>query len=98
MILTAYSPLARGRISSERELVAIGKRHGKTASQITLRWLVQQHGVAAIPKTSGKAHLAENFAIFDFALSAEEMTAIGRLGGNSRLVDPSWAPEWDPPI
>ena len=97
IMVTAYCPLARGRIADQPELVAIAKSHGKSVAQVALRWLLQQDGVAAIPRSSKREHIAANFAIFDFTLSAEEMTTIGKLRGNTRVVSPSFAPVWDPP-
>jgi 2,5-diketo-D-gluconate reductase B len=97
IMVTAYCPLARGRIADQPELVAIAKSHGKSVAQIALRWLLQQDGVAAIPRSSKREHIAANFAVFDFTLSAEEMTTIGKLRGNARVVNPSFAPVWDPP-
>ncbi len=96
IMVTAYCPLARGRIADQPDLAAIAKRHGKTVAQIALRWLIQQDGVAAIPKSSQRPHIAANFALFDFALSGEEMAAIDRLRGGTRVVNPSFAPAWDP--
>jgi 2,5-diketo-D-gluconate reductase B len=78
-------------------LAAIAGRHGKSVAQVALRWLIQQDGVAAIPKSSRREHIAANFAIFDFALSAAEMAEIGTLRGGTRVVDPAFAPRWDPP-
>lgn len=97
MMLTAYSPLARGEVFRNATLRRIGERHGKSAGQVALRWLVQQERVSAIPKASGEAHMRSNFEIFDFALDDEEMAEIGRLTGHGRRIDPSWAPHWDPP-
>ena len=95
MALVAYSPVARGRIKTERTLQLIGERHRKTAAQICLRWLVQQ-GVAAIPRTSQLQRLSENIEIFDFELSEEEMQQISALGSASgRLTDFGFAPKWD---
>src|SRR5713226_8277315 len=65
LALVAYSPVARGRIKNDRALLRIGDRYRKTATQICLRWLVQQ-GVAAIPRTSKLERLSENIDIFDF--------------------------------
>jgi 2,5-diketo-D-gluconate reductase B len=96
MLVTAYCPLARGRIADQPALAAIAKNHGKSVAQVALRWLIQQDGVAAIPRSSSRQHIAANFAIFDFALSGEEMAAVDRLRGNTRLVSPSFAPRWDP--
>jgi len=82
VVLTAYSPLAKGDVVGDGTLAAIGERYGKTASQVALRWLVQQGMVAAIPKASSRDHLAENIDIFDFELTDEEMsTVFDRQGG-----------------
>jgi diketogulonate reductase-like aldo/keto reductase len=95
LAITAYSPLARGRVLSDGTLRRIGARHGKTAGQVGLRWLVQRGGVV-IPRSSRAAGLAENFAIFDFELKAAEMTEIARLAHpRGRIVDWSGAPDWD---
>jgi len=97
MALIAYSPLAQGRVFGDPTLARIGERHGKTPGQVTLRWLLQQDGVAAIPRSSREAHARANFAIFDFALSAAEMAeiaALARPGG--RQINPAgMAPRWD---
>ena len=84
--ITAWSPLAQGKVAQDPVLVDIGAAHGKTPGQITLRWLIQQ-GVIAIPRTSNPARIAENFDVLDFSLSEDEMTRIhalarpdGRLG------------------
>lgn len=93
--ITAYCPLARGRLTSDPVLARIGHAHGKTASQIALRWLVQQD-IVAIPRSSHADKLAANLAIFDFALSDAEMaeiTALKRPDG--RVVNPPHAPKWD---
>ncbi|MDX1630784.1 MAG: aldo/keto reductase [Thermoanaerobaculia bacterium] len=94
-VLTAYSPLARGRVLEEEALRRIGEGHGKTPAQVALRWLIQQESVAAIPKASDPGHREENLAIFDFELSSEEMEAIRDLDRGERLIDPEFAPNWD---
>ena len=95
MAVVAYSPVAKGRVKNDRTLARIGQNHGKTAAQICLRWLVQQN-VAAIPRTSRIERLSENIDIFDFALSAEEMAVISRMGSaGGRLTDFGFAPKWD---
>jgi 2,5-diketo-D-gluconate reductase B len=76
---TAYSPIARGRVAGNRVLEDIAATHGKTAAQITLRWLIQQPGVVVIPKSSRRQRLEENLAIFDFDLSDEEMAQVSGL-------------------
>lgn len=78
VLLTAYSPLAHGALVDDPELTAVGRRYGKSAAQVALRWLVQQDGVCAVPKATSRAHLAENLEIFDFELSDEEMRRVRR--------------------
>lgn len=81
MMLTAYSPLARGKVGKNSLLRQIGKRYNKTAAQVTLRWLVQQKNVSVIPKAGSQKHQKENFDIFDFKLTKEEMEKIFQLQG-----------------
>jgi 2,5-diketo-D-gluconate reductase B len=96
MFLTAYCPLARGKVQDDAVLAKIGKKYNKTQGQIALRWLVQQEGVAAIPKAGSEKHMRENFDIFDFALEAAEMKEISALARpNGRLISPDFAPVWD---
>lgn len=95
MMLTAYSPLARGDVMRDPTLVRLGERHGRTPAQIALRWLIQQDRVAAIPKASGREHCLHNLSIFDFELSGQEMNEIFGLARGERMIDPEWAPAWD---
>jgi len=97
--ITAWSPLAQGAIADDPTLVGIGKAHGKTPGQVTLRWLIQQD-VIAIPRTSKVHRAEENFDIFDFQLTEEEVDRVhalarpdGRLGD---WIDPAfkWDEEW----
>jgi 2,5-diketo-D-gluconate reductase B len=94
-LFTAYSPLARGRVMDHETLKEIGARHEKTAAQVTLRWLLQQEKVSAIPKAASADHREANFDIFDFELSTEEMDTISSLRGNQRILNPGFAPDWD---
>ncbi|NBC16042.1 MAG: aldo/keto reductase [Bacteroidetes bacterium] len=94
LLLTAYSPLARGRVMEDETMQAIAEAHGKTPAQVALRWLLQQDQVAAIPKASTAAHREANVDVFDFALSEDEMDRIFDLAGDERLIDPSFAPAW----
>lgn len=97
MSVTAYYLMADGRVPKDPLLQEIGARHGKTAAQVALRWAVQQQGVVALSKTASEGRLAENFSIFDFALSGDEMDAIHALAQpDGRIVSPAHlAPEWD---
>jgi 2,5-diketo-D-gluconate reductase B len=96
MFLTAYSPVARGRVNDDATLKRIGAKYGKSAAQVALRWLIEQDRVVAIPKAGSRAHMAANIDIFDFALAADDRAAIDALGGNERIVDiAGWSPDWD---
>jgi len=95
LAVTAYCPLARGKVPENELLARTGKAHGKTAAQIALRYLVQQ-GITPIPRTAKPDHLATNLTVFDFKLSDAEMTEIARLKQTHlRVVDPPHAPQWD---
>lgn len=94
--LTAYRPVGGGKVVDEPLLQEIGLRYGKSPAQVSLRWLIQQPQVMAIPRTSKVARLQENFDIFDFSLTTQEMEDIHQLGQrNLRMVNPSFAPLWD---
>ncbi len=94
--LTAYSPLAKGQVFSDPVIGEIARTHGKNAGQIGLRWLVQQEGVIAIPRSSRTERIAEFIAIDDFTLTDDEMRRITSLGSAAgRLVDFDFAPRWD---
>lgn len=96
MMLTAYSPLARGDVVGNDVLRDIGTQYNKSAAQVALRWLVQQENVAAIPKATKPEHQKANISIFDFELTSREMEEIKKLTENSRRkVNPSFAPDWD---
>lgn len=87
LLITAYSPVARGRVFDDPTLRAIGERHGKGPAQVTLRWLLQQPRVVAIPKAASPEHQASNLDVFDFELDDEEMRRISALARGERLVD-----------
>jgi diketogulonate reductase-like aldo/keto reductase len=95
MAVTAYSPIARGKAAGDKVLSTIGMAYGKTAGQVSLRYLVQE-GAIVIPRTSRVERLSENMEIFDFALADEEMEEIRKLARPSgRVVDWAGAPRWD---
>lgn len=95
MAVVAYSPIARGGAKGNAVLERIGKTHGKSAAQVSLRYLVQQD-IVVIPRTGRIERLEENIALFDFALSTAEMAEIDALGARrDRIVDWTWSPNWD---
>lgn len=97
-----WAPLCEGQkmIFQNRVLSAIGKKYGKTAAQVILRWNIQR-GVAVIPGSSRKEHMEENMDIWDFELSDADGKAIEGLDlGNSEIVNhhsactAKWLNEW----
>lgn len=97
MAVVSYCPLGRGgELFAEPAVAAAAARLGKSPAQIVLRWQVQQDGVVAIPRTSNPDRLAENLAVFDFALTDGEMTAISALAARAmRICDFEFSPVWD---
>ena len=97
MILTAYCPMARGKLLDDPILHAIAKAHGKTVGQVSLRWLIQQPMVAAVPRPLEEAHIREDLDVFDWSLTADEMGRISALRTRQvRIADPpERAPKWD---
>jgi diketogulonate reductase-like aldo/keto reductase len=97
MAVVAYVPIARGKVPGAEVLERLGKAHGKSAAQVSLRYLVQL-GCCSIPRTATPAHLKENLEVFDFALSDAEMAELKKLNAtNMRVVNPPHAPVWDTP-
>ncbi|MBP0583376.1 aldo/keto reductase [Labrys sp. LIt4] len=94
--ITAYFGMADGAVPRDPVLQTIGARYGKSAAQVGLRWLIQQ-GHIALSKTARPERVAENFGVFDFALSDADMAAIAKLARpDGRLVSPpGLAPAWD---
>jgi diketogulonate reductase-like aldo/keto reductase len=97
MILTAYCPVARGQLLSDPVVTAIASAQDKTPAQICLRWLVQQPGVAAVPRALEERHIVEDLDVFDFTLSDDEMRRLSALRKRQvRIADPpERAPKWD---
>lgn len=92
--LMAWSPLAQGKngMFTNETLAGIGEKYGKTAAQVNLRFLIQS-GIVIIPKTTHKERMEENFALFDFKLTDEEMRELETLDlGRSQFID-HYSPE-----
>ena len=96
MCVTAYSPTAAQRVCNDPLLHEIGIVHGKSATQVALRWIVQQ-GHVVLSKSSSEVRASKNLEIFDFALTRDEMAAISSLATpEGRTINPDrLAPEWD---
>lgn len=91
--IESWSPLGRGALVTEPELAAIAEKHGKTVAQVILRWHLDQ-GLIVIPKSVTPSRIAENFAVLDFTLDAEDMGRIaalddpdGKMGPDPDVMD-----------
>lgn len=85
----SWGPFAEGQndIFAHDVLTSIGDKYGKTAAQVTLRWLIQRE-IVAIPKSVHEERIAENYGVFDFELSSEDMEEISALNeGDSLFID-----------
>lgn len=94
--LVAYTPLARGEVAESPELQAMGRKHGASAAQIALKWLLDQDGVAAIPKAQRTESQRANLEALNLVLDDEDRRVIAALPKNRRLISPPYAPTWDP--
>lgn len=92
IVVESYSTMSRGKRVTDERLVAIGKKYGKTAPQIMLRWALQ-NDIVIIPKSVHQERIYENAAIFDFEISAEDMAAINAMDENRSIMPASWEPE-----
>lgn len=97
--VTAYCPLAQGRVFDDEIIKDVAEKHGVTPAQVTMRWFVQQPGIIAIPRSSNPDHVRSNNTIHGFELDSEDMNRINLLRTkHQRIVDPDFAPNWDQPI
>ena len=95
LALTAYSPLARNKVSDIPQIQQIAARHGVLPTQVALKWLLDQPNVAAIPKASSEANQLANLASLDVQLDDADRALIAGLSKRERLVSPDFAPVWD---
>lgn len=93
--LTAYAPLAQGRAANDATLAAIGRKHGATAAQVAIAWLLDQDAVIAIPKAGRPESQKANLDALRISLDADDRAAIAALPKDQRFVRPPFAPDWD---
>ncbi len=94
--LVSYCPLAQGKVADDAVLQKIGAKHDASAAQVALKWLLDQDGVAAIPKASRKESQQANLDALKVTLDDADRAAIAALPKNRRLVSPAaFAPDWD---
>lgn len=94
ILVTCYEPLARGRVGADPALQRIARRHEATPEQVALAWELAC-GYAAIPTSSKRDRIAQNFAARTLVLSGEEMTEVEALDRGVRSINPDWGPDWD---
>ncbi|HJS15205.1 MAG TPA: 2,5-didehydrogluconate reductase DkgB [Rheinheimera sp.] len=92
--ITAYMPLAYGKVLTEPLIQQIASEHQVTAAQVALAWSLQQ-GFVVIPSSTKRANLAQNLAAVELKLTAGNMNALSGLDRNERLANPDFAPDWD---
>jgi 2,5-diketo-D-gluconate reductase B len=95
MTLIAYVPLARGRLIDHPVLKTIADRHAATPAQVALKWLVDQDGVAAIPKSGRVEGQRQNLGALNLELDDADRATLAALPKDQRVVNPPFAPEWD---
>ena len=93
--LVAYCPLAQGRLAQHGALDAIAQKHGVTPAQVALKWLLDQDGVCAIPKSSRREGQQANLDCLKVTLDDADRKAIAALPKNTRCVSPGFGPDWD---
>ena len=93
--LTAYAPLAQGRAANDPMLAALGLKHGCSAAQIAVSWLLDQPGVVVIPKAARPESQRANLDALAVHLDEEDRIAVAALPKDQRFVRPPFAPDWD---
>ena len=83
VITEAWSPIAQGKVLDDAAIVAVAERLERTAAQVTLRWHIQR-GDIVFPKSVTRSRVEENFALFDFELTADDIAAISALNRDER--------------
>ena len=95
IVTEAWSPIAQGAVLTDPVITAIAERVGRSAAQVTLRWHIQR-GDIVFPKSVTRSRVEENFALFDFELTAADLDAISGLNRDERTgPDPdtfNWVP------
>jgi 2,5-diketo-D-gluconate reductase B len=93
--IMAYSPLAKGQLSDNPALAKMAGKHGATAPQIALAWLLRQPDVVPIPKSVRRERQQENLRALDIVLDEDDLAVLEALPKNKRCVNPGFAPAWD---
>ena len=92
--VTAYRPIAEGRVAKDRAISRVAEKHSATAAQVSLAYLMQL-GYVVIPTSGKAARIAENFGALGVTLDSEDMAAMRSADKNERYINPEWGPDWD---
>jgi 2,5-diketo-D-gluconate reductase B len=95
ILLTSYTPVAKGTVLQDATIAGIAARHDATPAQVALAYLLAMPGVAAIPKAASPVRQRENLEAVRVVLDAGDLAALDALPKDRRLVDPDIAPDWD---
>jgi 2,5-diketo-D-gluconate reductase B len=94
IVLTSYTPVAKGVVLEDLVIQGIARKHGATPAQVALAYLLAKPGVAAIPKAQSSARQQENLEAANLWLDAEDQKALAALPKGNRMVSPGFAPDW----
>ncbi|WP_163576621.1 2,5-didehydrogluconate reductase DkgB [Halomonas faecis] len=92
--VTAYMPLAVGKVMKDTTLERIAQAHDANPAQVALAW-IKARGLVTIPSSTKAEHIRSNLAAFEIALSDDEMAQIAELDCGERIANPDFAPAWD---
>lgn len=92
--VTAYMPLAGGRVTADQVIARLAAKHGESPATVTLAWLLAR-GMAAIPASGRRDHMAANLRALDLRLDEDDLAAIDACDRGERLIDPAKSPAWD---
>jgi 2,5-diketo-D-gluconate reductase A len=87
IVTESWSPLGQGRVMKDPLIAGIADKHGRTPAQVALRWHIQ-NGLVAIPKSVTPSRIAENFNVFNFELTEDEMAKIATLDNSRGRIGP----------
>jgi 2,5-diketo-D-gluconate reductase B len=95
IVLTSYTPVAKGEVARDATILGIARKHGASPAQVALAWLLAMPNVAAIPKAAAPDRQRENLEAATLALDAADLAALAALPKERRMVDPDIAPDWN---
>ena len=96
ILVTAHSPIGRGRAVNNEVLQHIGKKHKKSSVQVAIRWQLEKELRMLVPKSTRREGLEENFDVFDFSLDNDDLKQINEMPNTQRGSRPDFEPHWDP--